>query len=55
MAKSIILLCTLLYAFATYGEDECTPSKWGADDQIGNLNLMSADSVLAAASPHQRR
>ena len=28
---------------------ECEPSRWGADDQIGNANLVTPESVLAAA------
>ena len=50
MKKWVILLCTTMCASAVFAEEECTPSKWGPDDQIGNLNLMSAESVLAAAS-----
>jgi kynurenine formamidase len=29
---------------------ECQPSRWGTDDQIGAANLMSTDSVLAAVT-----
>ncbi|MEM7080996.1 MAG: cyclase family protein [Pseudomonadota bacterium] len=29
--------------------DECQPSRWGAQDEIGNLNLINAQSVLRAA------
>ncbi len=28
---------------------DCKHSRWGADDQIGNANLITAESVLAAA------
>ncbi len=28
---------------------ECQPSKWGPDDEIGNANLITAESVLAAS------
>lgn len=28
----------------------CEPSKWGESDQIGNLNLISAESILNAVS-----
>lgn len=28
---------------------ECQPSRWGADDEIGNANLLSPASVLAAS------
>ena len=50
MFKSVTVVCTLMWATFTFADEECVPSKWGEDDQIGNLNLMSADSVLAAAS-----
>ncbi len=29
--------------------EECRPSRWGADDEIGNANLITAASVLQAA------
>ena len=29
--------------------EECQPSRWGADDEVGNANLITADSVLKAA------
>ncbi len=29
--------------------EKCEPSRWGADDEIGNANLITADSVLQAA------
>ena len=28
---------------------DCEPSKWGADDEVGNANLINAASVLKAA------
>ena len=28
--------------------EDCTPSRWGADDEIGNVNLITPASVLAA-------
>ena len=39
-----------LSAAAVHGEEACEPSRWGADDEIGNANLMSRASVLEAAS-----
>ncbi|MCY3858584.1 MAG: cyclase family protein [Gammaproteobacteria bacterium] len=50
MFKSVFVVCTLMWATFTFADEECVPSKWGEDDQIGNLNLMSTESVLAAAS-----
>ena len=29
---------------------DCKPSKWGADDEIGAANLITPQSVLAAVS-----
>ncbi len=49
MLKLVVPFCALICASVTFAEDECEPSKWGAEDQIGNLNLISAESVLAAA------
>lgn len=41
--------CATVLSSAAFAQD-CSPSKWGADDEIGSANLMSADSVLAASS-----
>jgi len=39
----------LILGFAgTALAEECTPSQWGADDQIGAANLITPESVLAA-------
>lgn len=41
-----------LSAFVAVGaaaDEECAPSRWGADDEIGSANLISAASVLAAS------
>jgi len=42
-----------LYAQAqTQGQtsaEQCEPSRWGADDEVGNINLINAASVLKAA------
>ena len=29
-------------------QDACAPSKWGEGDQIGNLNLITTESILNA-------
>ena len=50
MMKLLIPFCALIFTSVAFAQDECEPSKWGAEDQIGNLNLISAESVLAAAS-----
>jgi len=33
----------------TLAEDSCQPSKWGPDDEIGNVNLISPETVLKAS------
>ena len=29
---------------------DCEPSRWGPDDQVGNANLITPQSVLAAST-----
>ena len=36
-------------AMPVFSAEECQPSRWGADDEIGNANLITAASVLKAA------
>ena len=36
-------------AMPTLADEACEPSRWGADDEIGNANLITAESVLKAA------
>ena len=36
-------------AVPALAEEVCQPSRWGADDEIGNANLITAESVLEAA------
>lgn len=50
MNKFVVFLAVTLFASSTIAESDCEPSKWGADDQIGNANLINAESVLKAAS-----
>ena len=49
--RSVILLGLLGLSWSVVAQEErdCTPSNWGADDEIGNLNLISAETVLKAA------
>ena len=54
MKRPRIAVCLLAIAaigsgIAAHAEDACEPSRWGADDEIGNANLISAESVLAAS------
>ena len=48
----VALYFCVLSSLPTFADDEvaCEPSKWGEDDQIGNLNLLNPESVLKAAS-----
>ena len=46
---SMVLIALFSFSQAQEQED-CQPSKWGPDDQIGNMNLISAESVLKAVS-----
>jgi kynurenine formamidase len=43
-----LLACFTLLATAGAYAQECVPSRWGADDQLGAANLITAQSVLAA-------
>ncbi|NND66633.1 MAG: cyclase family protein [Halioglobus sp.] len=38
-----------LGAAPAWSFDDCKPSRWGADDEIGNANLITPASVLAAS------
>ena len=46
-----VLLCTLVLVLAAPRAfaAECQPSRWGADDEIGNANLITAETVLRAS------
>jgi len=45
IAAAVASLMATSAAFA----DECKPSKWGADDQIGAANYVNADQVMMAS------
>ena len=47
--KLAVAFFTVFLACQSFADDECTPSRWGSGDQVGNLNLLNAESVLAAA------
>ena len=47
-ALLLALLATML-ALPALSADDCEPSRWGAGDEIGNANLITPDSVLAAS------
>ena len=48
-ARCLPLLVSVVVATGAAAEDACEPSRWGADDEIGNANLITAESVLAAS------
>jgi kynurenine formamidase len=43
------LSLTLIVATSAVSADECVPSPWGADDQIGAANRVSPERTVAAA------
>ena len=45
----VALALAMGVALPVAAADECKPSRWGADDEIGNLNLISAKTVKKAA------
>ena len=48
-ATGLPILLAVVLATGTVAEDGCEPSRWGADDEIGSANLITAESVLAAS------
>jgi kynurenine formamidase len=38
-----------MLSISSFAQQPCAPSKWGADDEIGNANLITPESVLAAS------
>lgn len=49
MNKVVVTLICLLAPGLAAADNHCAPSKWGADDELGNINLIDAKSVLQAA------
>ncbi len=45
----ITALVLMIVSGHTAAADDCTPSRWGPDDEIGNANLITPASVLAAS------
>ena len=48
-AKGLPFLLTAAVATGVVADDGCEPSRWGAGDEAGNANLITAESVLAAS------
>jgi kynurenine formamidase len=49
MKRVVMLLAASVVCSSALAESDCEPSRWGADDEIGNMNLISAESVFAAS------
>ncbi|MCR9258760.1 MAG: cyclase family protein [Pseudomonadaceae bacterium] len=49
MNKLAICLLLICGPSIVQAQEACTPSKWGPDDEIGNINLINAATVLQAA------
>ena len=47
--NKFFLTLFLLFNFNLLLANECLPSKWGENDEIGNANLITPASVLKAS------
>ena len=43
-----VIACALLFINPAVGAEQCQPSKWGAEDEIGAANYVSPEQVLMA-------
>lgn len=50
MTRLLACFGIAMIAAASAAAEDCVPSPWGADDQVGNANLITPTSVLAASS-----
>ena len=48
-ARGLPFFLAVAVAIGAVADDACEPSRWGADDEIGSANLVTAESVLAAS------
>ena len=57
LRRAVSLMCGIVGGALAglVAAEECAPSRWGADDEVGNANLITQQSVLAAASLTHRR
>ena len=46
--RRLLAALGLILAATTSLAQECKPSRWGADDEIGNINLITPQSILKA-------
>lgn len=49
LAAIFLSLSVTLLAPGAYADEHCQPSKWGPDDEVGNINLINPQTVLKAA------
>ena len=49
IASGICASAAFATTMASAAEQDCEPSRWGPDDEIGNANLITPESVLAAS------
>ncbi|MFK7731433.1 MAG: cyclase family protein [Pseudomonadales bacterium] len=47
--KTCAFIISLSLTASQLHAEECTPSKWGADDQIGSANMVTPENTLRAA------
>ena len=45
----VVALCAVVGALPAYGQQSCFPSKFGPDDQIGNLNHITPEKTRRAS------
>jgi len=49
MKRFVLAALSFVVSSFAVADEQCEPSKWGADDELGNINLINAASVLKAA------
>ncbi len=42
-------ILALVISSSVLADEHCAPSRWGADDEVGNVNMINAASVLKAS------
>lgn len=46
--RTLTALLTFILTTSAFAAERCEPSRWGADDEIGSTNLITAESVRKA-------
>ena len=49
MFQKFVGFLVFVSAVSALAEESCQPSKWGPDDEIGNVNLITPQTVLEAS------